>query len=528
MALANDTFVSAAATASSFLKQFLNHEVTFRYGERNISVQYAYTIAVAVGVVSLSKLYSSVVSSSDQGIPHKAGYPIVGSWAFFTQRHNFVDEGIKKFGNIFSFKILNHEVLAVHGEDARKVFFGTKNLGFQEGYDVLFGGAPQPKEIDVKRDDESTGRVEWFTKRISNVLQRERLRTMLPLMLDDLDRAMKKWGTAGKFDPFEDIYAMVFQLTIRAASCKEVADDPEAVKKVTKLYWDAEKGSTPTSVLLPWFPSAARKRKLKATQDLFMLFKQHVDDRKATGRVEEDPMQSLIDAGDGANDIVVFVMGALFAGIINTGIMSSWLVLYFAENAEWKEKALNEIRSFVTQYSSKEEGQSLAQQLSQIPPQVWEDEMPVLDQCLRETIRRSITGTTLRRVMQDGDEDPSLVIEGKKLKKGQFLAYHIGGTHHDPEIYSNPNNWDPSRFDRGEDKKQHWAFLGWGAGRHPCTGMRFAKLEVKLILSLILTQYEYDVVNGAGNVVTKIPEPSRDNLYQVPPVETVYVRYKHV
>ncbi len=51
--------------------------------------------------------------------------------------------------------------------------------------------------------------------------------------------------------------------------------------------------------------------------------------------------------------------------------------------------------------------------------------------------------------------------------------------------------------------------------------MRFAKLEVKLILSLILTQYEYDVVNGAGNVVTKIPEPSRDNLYQVPPVETV-------
>lgn len=118
--------------------------------------------------------------------------------------------------------------------------------------------------------------------------------------------------------------------------------------------------------------------------------------------------------------------------------MSSWLVLYFAENAEWKEKALKEIRSFVAQYASKEEGQSLAQQLSQIPSQVWEDEMPVLDQCLRETIRRSMTGATLRRVMQDGDEDPNLVIEGKKLKKGQFLAYHITGTHHNPEIYTDP------------------------------------------------------------------------------------------
>ena len=97
---------------------------------------------------------------------------------------------------------------------------------------------------------------------------------------------------------------MVFQITIRAASCKEVADDPEAVKKVAQMYWDAEKGSTPTSVLLPWLPSTARKRKLKATQDLFLLFKQIIDDRTAKGRVEDDPLQTLLDMGDGANDIV--------------------------------------------------------------------------------------------------------------------------------------------------------------------------------------------------------------------------------
>ena len=97
---------------------------------------------------------------------------------------------------------------------------------------------------------------------------------------------------------------MVFQLTIRAASCREIADDPEAVKKVTQLYWDAEKGSTPTSVLLPWFPSPARKRKVKATQELYMLLKASVDDRKENGKVEDDPMQALIDEGDGPNDIV--------------------------------------------------------------------------------------------------------------------------------------------------------------------------------------------------------------------------------
>lgn len=97
---------------------------------------------------------------------------------------------------------------------------------------------------------------------------------------------------------------MVFQLTIRAASCREIADDPAKVRRVAELYWDSEKASTPTSVLLPWIPSPARKRKVRATKELYTLLKSVVDDRKNNGKVEDDPMQALIDEGDGSNDIV--------------------------------------------------------------------------------------------------------------------------------------------------------------------------------------------------------------------------------
>lgn len=27
--------------------------------------------------------------------------------------------------------------------------------------------------------------------------------------------------------------------------------------------------------------------------------------------------------------------------------------------------------------------------------------------------------------------------------------------------------WDPERYERGEDKKEQWAFLGWGVGMYP-------------------------------------------------------------
>ena len=43
--------------------------------------------------------------------------------------------------------------------------------------------------------------------------------------------------------------------------------------------------------------------------------------------------------------------------------------------------------------------------------------------------------------------------------------------------------------------------------------MRFAKLEVKVIITLFLMQYDYELVDKAGKAVTKLPEPDRTNLY---------------
>lgn len=41
---------------------------------------------------------------------------------------------------------------------------------------------------------------------------------------------------------------------------KEIADDPEAVKKLTDFYWELEKGSGAVPVLLPWLPTPAKKK----------------------------------------------------------------------------------------------------------------------------------------------------------------------------------------------------------------------------------------------------------------------------
>jgi len=53
------------------------------------------------------------------------------------------------------------------------------------------------------------------------------------------------------------------------------------------------------------------------------------------------------------------------------------------------------------------------------------------------------------------------------------------------------------------------------SGRHPCAGMKIAKLEIKLILTMLLVGYEYTLVDGSGNYPKIIPEPDRNDIQQV-------------
>ncbi|KAF8604865.1 cytochrome P450 [Ceratobasidium sp. AG-I] len=455
------------------------------------------------------------------------GWPIIGQLAFFTKRHDFLYDNLHGMGDepMFGFNILKHNVVALKGEEARKLFFNRRDLSFSEGYRLLLGGAPDLKDVskDFQHIQEAE-RLVWFSKRLIPLLRNERLLQLTPQFMTDLERNMVKWGDQGQFDPFEDIYTMVFHLTIRAAGCREIADSPEDCKKLEKLYWQIEKGATPASVLFPWFPSKARKLRVAATNDIFHWFDAVAKARKAEGRREEDAFQDMLDTGDSSADIIRFIMGVLFAGVVNSGLMSAWIFIFLDQEPEWRDKVLHELHLLLEKYAPASEGvSSPSERFSVIPPQVWENEMPILEACLRETIRLIFSGALLRRVTT-GD----IELTGKTIPNGTFLTYLTSQTHIDPEIYPNPTKFDPGRYSDGQDKAQAYAFLGWGVGRHPCLGRRFAQYEIKAICAMVLASYEYSIVDSKG----RKPDPSatvpdRNNIYQARPKnETFYMRYK--
>ena len=138
-----------------------------------------------------------------------------------------------------------------------------------------------------------------------------------------------------------------------------------------------------------------------------------------------------------------------------------WALVYLSFNDEWKAKAKAEVDALVNKHTTNSSNEPLHQRLASIHISAWEDEMPVLDLIIRETVRIILNGLSLRRNLLE-----DLTFSGGLVKPGDFVAYSLADVHLNPEIYSRPNEFDPARFTPGreEDKKGTFSYLGWGAG----------------------------------------------------------------
>lgn len=110
-----------------------------------------------------------------------------------------------------------------------------------------------------------------------------------------------------------------------------------------------------------------------------------------------------------------------------------------------------------------------------VPIEAWEGKFPITDLCLMETIRLQMSGNAFRLNMSG--EDIPLDNGTEAIPKGAYVTMAAGYIHYNPEIYTNPDDWDPARYltRREEDKKQAYAWMGRGLGRQSMLGSAFCQ-----------------------------------------------------
>lgn len=93
-------------------------------------------------------------------------------------------------------------------------------------------------------------------------------------------------------------------MTARIATCQELTKNKNDIDQLIQHYRDLDKSTTPVNVLLPWFPSQAKKTQEQATRALFTLVHKYVDLRRKAAAPSNDPIDILIAHGDTDETIV--------------------------------------------------------------------------------------------------------------------------------------------------------------------------------------------------------------------------------
>lgn len=208
--------------------------------------------------------------------------------------------------------------------------------------------------------------------------------------------------------------------------------------------------------------------------------------RRRAGAVEgEDFLQTLMTAryrdGSALNDdnITGMLLTLIFAGQHTSAVLAAWTGAELLRHPAYLRAVRSEQERILAG------GRSLGFDAL--------NEMSLLGWCVKETERLHPPLIVLMRKVRRDLHYRDFVIPA-----GWLAMVSPAVSHRIPEVFVNPDCFDPYRFAPGreEDRRTRFALITFGGGRHACIGMTFAYLQVKAIWSVLLERFDLELADG--------------------------------
>jgi sterol 14-demethylase len=430
--------------------------------------------------------------------------PLVGHILPFGKNpHAFMMQLRQQLGDVAEFKLFHQDMVLLTGSAASEAFYRAPDEVLDQGpaYKIMtpIFGPGVVFDAPIKKKNQQL-------QMLMPALRDKPMRTYSDLIIDEVEQMIAAWGDSGSADLLEFTKLLTIYTSSHCLLGAEFRYELNA--EFAEIYRDLEQGIQPIAYVFPYLPLPVFRRRDKARARLEELVTQIMAKRAEQEVRSTNVFQMLIDAHyeDGskltAHEITGMLIATVFAGHHTSSGTTAWVLIELLRHPEHLKTVLAELDE-----RSGAEGTVSFESLRQLPK---------LENVIKEVLRLHPPLVILmRKVMQDFQVKDCLI------KAGKFVCAAPSVTHRIPELFPDPERFDPDRYtaERAEDKDL-FAWQAFGGGKHKCSGNAFALFQIKAILCILLRRYEFELVDA--------PDSYRDDYQKmvVEPGSPCPIRYR--
>ena len=425
-------------------------------------------------------------------IPGDDGLPIVGNtFRMLKDPGAFGRKMVARHGHVYRNRAFGDTSIQLLGPEANELVLFDRERVFssEQGWgpllNLLFPRGLMLMDFDKHRADRRT---------LSVAFKPEPMRHYAEQLNRGIAREVRGWANR----PMR-FYDAIKALTLDLAAESFLGMDlgPEA-KRINQAFVDEVQASV-APVRYP-LPGSAMAKGVAARRYLIDLFKREIPRRRAGDgqdffshfcRATDESGAPLSE--DAIADHMNFLMMAAHDTITSS---ATSLVLLLGRHGEWQERLRAEILALGL---NDDEGLAYGQL----------DRLTLTDYAFKEALRWMPPVPSLpRRALKDFE------FGGYRIPAGASVSVSPAFTHHMPEIWPEPQRFDPLRFEPEKVRARHrFAWVPFGGGAHMCLGLHFAEMQIRILMTQLLRRYRIEVPEDAGHdwQAWPIPRP-RDGL----------------
>jgi cytochrome P450 len=403
-----------------------------------------------------------------------SGLPLLGhTLAFFRGGPDFARHLYEKHGPLFFSAVPMLGGINVLGPDATQVVFSNRNKDFsQEGWQLLIGPFFNRGMMLLDFDEHLYHR---------RIMQEAFTRPRLAGYVERMDRVVSaevaEWPTNDArflFNP------AVKKLTLDIASMVFMGHQPGTDDALVAKVNDAFTITTRAGGAMIRYPVPPFKwwRGLRARKFLEDYYYERVKERREAEGT--DMLTALCHAADEDGnrftdeDIVNHMILLMMAAHETSTSATTTMAFNLAAHPEWQERCRDE-----------------SARLGDGPLDIEAlEKLETIELVMNESMRMvAPLPFTMRTAVRDTE------LMGYYVPAGTTLMTWPGMNHRLPELWTEPDKFDPERFaePRAEHKKHRYAYAPFGGGAHKCIGMVFGQLEIKTIVHRLLRRYRLEL-----------------------------------